>query len=213
MSDWTRRAFIAGSVAARGLSTAEVPQMTKEAAAEAADRAPAREFEITLLVNDRPHRVKVDAETSLLDGLRDRLRLSDTKKGCALGQCGACTVIGAYDAGRIVNPKIARSQCIGGMVGGIGMGLLEQAEWDARYGRVMNANLAEYFVPVNADVVETEALFVPSEDLNFNPLGAKGLAELALCGVAPAIANAVYHATGKRIRHLPITPEKLPAAT
>ena len=73
----------------------------------------------------------------------------------------------------------------------------------------MNANLAEYLVPVNADVVELEALFVPGEDTVFNPLGVKGLAEIALCGVAPAIANAVFHATGKRVRELPITPEKL----
>ena len=73
----------------------------------------------------------------------------------------------------------------------------------------MNGNLAEYLMPVNADVTELEALFVPGEDRQFNPLGVKGLAELALCGVAPAIANAVYHATGKRVRELPITPEKL----
>jgi len=118
-------------------------------------------------------------------------------------------IVGAYDVGRVINPKIARSQCIGGMVGGIGMALLEQAEWDARLGRVMNANLAEYLVPVNADVSELDVTFVPSNDEIFNPLGAKGLAEIALCGVAPAIASAVYHATGQRVRDLPITPEKL----
>lgn len=95
------------------------------------------------------------------------------------------------------------------MVGGLGMALLEEAEWDPRLGRVMNGNLAEYLVPVNADVVELEAMFVPSDDGNFNLLGLKGVAELGLCGVAPAIVNAVYHATGKRIRDLPITPEKL----
>jgi xanthine dehydrogenase YagR molybdenum-binding subunit len=118
-------------------------------------------------------------------------------------------IVGAYDVGRVINPKIARSQCIGGMVGGIGMALMEQAEWDARLGRVMNANLAEYLVPVNADVTDLDVTFVPSSDEIFNPLGAKGLAEIALCGVAPAIANAVYHATGKRVRNLPIMPEKL----
>jgi xanthine dehydrogenase YagR molybdenum-binding subunit len=118
-------------------------------------------------------------------------------------------IVGAYDVGRVINPKIARSQCIGGMVGGIGMALLEQAEWDARFGRVMNANMAEYLVPVNADAPELDVTFVPSIDETFNPLGAKGLAEIAICGVAPAIASAVYHATGKRVRDLPITPEKL----
>jgi xanthine dehydrogenase YagR molybdenum-binding subunit len=118
-------------------------------------------------------------------------------------------VIGAYDVGRVVNPKIARSQCIGGMVGGIGMALLERADWDARFGRVMNANLAEYLVPVNADVQELEAVFVPSDDRRFNPLGVKGLAEIAICGVPAAIASAIYHATGTRVRTLPITLEAL----
>ena len=126
-----------------------------------------------------------------------------------LGIARVPRIVGAYDVGRVINPKTARSQCIGGMVGGLGMALLEQAEWDPRFGRVMNANLAEYLVPVNADVVELEALFVPGDDRRFNPLGAKGLAEIALCGVAPAIANAVHHATGRRIRRLPITVEAL----
>ena len=118
-------------------------------------------------------------------------------------------IVGAYDIGKVVNPKIARSQCIGGMVGGIGMALMEQAEWDPRLGRVMNSNLAEYLVPVNADVQQLEALFVPGDDTIFNPIGSKGVAEVALVGVAPAIASAVYHATGRRVRNLPITPEKL----
>jgi len=118
-------------------------------------------------------------------------------------------MVGAYDAGRIVNPKLARSQCIGGMVGGLGMALLEEAEWDPRFGRVMNANLAEYIVPVCADVAEMDVIFVPSEDTILNPLGVKGVAELGLCGVAPALANAIWHATGKRVRDLPITLEKV----
>lgn len=118
-------------------------------------------------------------------------------------------VIGAYDAGRIINPRLAHSQCIGGMVGGIGMALLEEAEWDANLGRVANATIAEYLVPVCADIHELDAMFVESEDRIMNPLGVKGLAELGLCGVAPAIANAVWHATGKRVRELPITPDRL----
>jgi xanthine dehydrogenase YagR molybdenum-binding subunit len=126
-----------------------------------------------------------------------------------LGTIRVPRIIGAYDAGAIVNPKVARSQCLGGMVGGLGMALLEQADWDPRFGRVMNANIAEYLVPVNADVIELDALFVPSDDRRFNPLGVKGLAEIGICGVAPAIANAVYHATGRRVRDLPITLEQL----
>jgi xanthine dehydrogenase YagR molybdenum-binding subunit len=109
----------------------------------------------------------------------------------------------------VVNPKIARSQCIGGMVGGVGMALMEQVDWDAHLGRAMNANLAEYLVPVNADVQELDAVFVPSQDTIFNPLGAKGVAEIALTGVAPAIANAVHNATGHRMRHLPMTPDRI----
>ena len=118
-------------------------------------------------------------------------------------------VIGAYDAGRIINPRLAHSQCIGGMVGGIGMALLEEAEWDVNLGRVANATLAEYLVPVCADIHELDAIFVESEDRIMNPLGVKGVAELGLCGVAPAIANAIWHATGKRMRELPITPDRL----
>jgi xanthine dehydrogenase YagR molybdenum-binding subunit len=126
-----------------------------------------------------------------------------------LGTVRVPRIVGAYDAGRIVNPALARSQCLGGMVGGLGMALLESTEWDSRLGRVANANLAEYLVPVCADVVDLDAIFIPGEDIILSPLGAKGLAELGLCGVAPAIANAVWHATGTRLRDMPITPDKL----
>ena len=126
-----------------------------------------------------------------------------------LGTMRVPRLVGAYGVGRIVNPKLAHSQCIGGMVGGIGMALLEDTRVDPRFGRVINANLAEYLVPVHADVQELDVLFVDEHDPHINPLGAKGVAEIAICGVAPAIANAVYHATGRRVRDLPITPEKL----
>ncbi|HEV2559122.1 MAG TPA: xanthine dehydrogenase family protein molybdopterin-binding subunit [Microvirga sp.] len=118
-------------------------------------------------------------------------------------------LVGAYDIGRVVNPKTARSQCIGGLVGGIGMALLEKTEWDSRFGKPMNANLAEYLIPVCADVRELDVTFVPSDDTIFNPLGVKGVAELGLSGVAAAIGNAVYHATGRRMRDFPILPERL----
>ena len=95
------------------------------------------------------------------------------------------------------------------MVQGIGMALLEQTDWDERFGRPMNANLAEYLVPVNADVRELDVTFVPGDDTIFNPLGVKGVAELGLSGVAAAIGNAVYHATGRRVREFPILPERL----
>src|SRR3546814_16180946 len=94
------------------------------------------------------------------------------------------------------------------MVQGLGMALMEQAEWDPRFGKVMNANLAEYLVPVCADVQQLDVTFVPGSDTNFNPLGAKGLAEIAICGVAPAIVNAAFPATGRRIRAPPLTPPR-----
>jgi xanthine dehydrogenase YagR molybdenum-binding subunit len=127
-----------------------------------------------------------------------------------LGETRVRRMVGAYGAGRIVNPRLARSQSIGGMIGGIGMALMEHAVVDARNGRVPNANFAEYAVPVHADAPSVmEAIFVEEHDPHVNPLGVKGIAELSIIGVAPAIANAVFHATGKRIRELPITPDKL----
>jgi xanthine dehydrogenase YagR molybdenum-binding subunit len=126
-----------------------------------------------------------------------------------LGEVRVRRVVGAYGAGRIVNPRLARSQCIGGMVGGIGMALMEQTALDPRDGRLVNASLADYLVPVNLDIGTLEALFVEEDDPHVNPLGVKGLGEIALVGVAPAIANAVHHATGKRIRTLPIKIENL----
>ena len=113
-------------------------------------------------------------------------------------------VVGAYGAGRIVNPRLALSQCTGGMVGGIGMALMEATALDMRDGRPVNAHMADYLVPVNLDIGTLEAHFVPEEDPHVNPLGVKGLGEIALVGVAPAIANAVFHATGVRVRTLPI---------
>lgn len=126
-----------------------------------------------------------------------------------IGTVRVTRIVQATAAGRIVNPKGAHSQEIGGAVWGIGMALTEKTELDHRLGRIMNPNLAGYHVPVNADVSEIETIFVQEDDKIVNPLGAKGLGELGLVGVPAAIANAVYHATGKRFRELPITPDKL----
>jgi xanthine dehydrogenase YagR molybdenum-binding subunit len=126
-----------------------------------------------------------------------------------LGTVRVRRAVGAYAAGRIVNPLLAKSQCIGGMVGGIGMALMERAVLDPRDGRVVNAHMADYLVPVNMDVPEPEVHFVEEHDTRVNPIGVKGLGELAQVGVAPAIANAVFHATGKRVRELPIRVEHL----
>ncbi len=117
--------------------------------------------------------------------------------------------VGAYDAGRIINPKTARSQAIGGIIWGVGQALFEQSETDPVLGRFLNRNYSGYLVPTNADIPELDVLFVGEFDEEASPLGAKGLGELTAVSVAPAIANAVYHATGRRVRDLPITLEKL----
>ena len=120
-------------------------------------------------------------------------------------------VVGAFAAGRIVNPRTARSQLMGGMIWGIGSALHEQTELDPRATSYVNANLADYMVPVNADVGDVRVIMVPEVDELVNPLGVKGLGEIGIVGMAAAVANAVYHATGQRLRDLPLRIEGLSA--
>src|SRR4029077_14895129 len=117
--------------------------------------------------------------------------------------------VGAYDAGRIINPKTARSQAIGGIIWGVGQALLEQSETDPHMARFLHQNYSGYLVPTNADIPHLDVIFTGEFDAEASPLGAKGLGELTAVSVAPAVANAVFHATGKRVRDLPITIEKL----
>jgi xanthine dehydrogenase YagR molybdenum-binding subunit len=125
-----------------------------------------------------------------------------------LGVIRVTRVVNAVAAGRILNTKTASSQILGGVVWGIGMALHEETLIDHRFGRIVNANIAEYHVPVNADIHDIKVIFVDEPD-DSNPLGVKGVGEIGIVGVAAAIANAVYHATGKRVRDLPITLDKL----
>jgi xanthine dehydrogenase YagR molybdenum-binding subunit len=117
--------------------------------------------------------------------------------------------VGAYDAGKIINPKTARSQAIGGIIWGVGQALLEQSETDPHMARFLHQNYSGYLVPTNADIPQLDIIFTGEFDEEASLLGAKGLGELTAVSVAPAIANAVFHATGKRVRDLPITIEKL----
>ncbi|HWT02556.1 MAG TPA: xanthine dehydrogenase family protein molybdopterin-binding subunit [Pyrinomonadaceae bacterium] len=126
-----------------------------------------------------------------------------------IGRVFVTRAIEVTACGKIINPKASHSQEIGGVVWGIGMALTEATEIDHRYGRIMNPNLQHYHVPVNADVHEVETLFVEEDDTVVNPLGVKGMGELGMVGIPAAIANAVFHATGRRVRELPITPDKL----
>lgn len=117
--------------------------------------------------------------------------------------------VGAFDCGKVINAKIARSQLIGGIVFGIGMALLEETRVDERTGRTLNANIADYMVPVCADVPDIETIMIEDPDTITTPMGIKGIGELPIVGVAAAIANAVYHATGVRVRELPIRLDKI----
>jgi len=126
-----------------------------------------------------------------------------------LGVIRVTRVVSAVAGGRVLNSKTARSQVMGGIVSGVGVALEEESVMDQNFGRFINHNLAEYHVPVNADIREIDVIFVEENDSIVNPLGAKGLGEIGIVGVAAAIANAVFHATGKRVRDLPITLDKL----
>ena len=129
----------------------------------------------------------------------------------ALGIPHVRRVVGVYDVGKLLNKKTGHSQLIGGIVWGVSMALHEEAHMDPRTGRIVNNNLAEYHVPVNADIGEIDVSAINIPDIKFNPLGARGIGEIGITGSGAAVANAIYHATGKRLRNAPITPELLMA--
>jgi xanthine dehydrogenase YagR molybdenum-binding subunit len=125
-----------------------------------------------------------------------------------LGLLRLARVVSVIDAGRILNEKLARSQIIGGTVGGIGMALFEETISDAGSGRIANGTFGDYLIAANADVPDMDVSFVGEMD-PVTPIGTKGVGEIGLVGIAAAIANAVFHATGRRIRSLPITLDQL----
>ena len=134
---------------------------------------------------------------------------AEVRVDAELGTVRVARVTGVYGLGTILNAKLAHSQLMGGIVWGVGMALLEESMRDARDGRIVNGNLAEYHVPVNADIGKIDIAFVPESDPHINALGVKGIGEIGITGVPAAIANAVFNATGKRVRELPITLDKL----
>jgi xanthine dehydrogenase YagR molybdenum-binding subunit len=125
------------------------------------------------------------------------------------GEVRVTRFVGAFDGGRILNAKTANSQFVGGIVWGISMALFEKTRYDARTARIMNATLSDYLVPTNADIPNPEVIVIEADDPHINPAHVKGIGEVGITGAAAAVANAVYHATGIRVRDLPITPDKL----
>jgi xanthine dehydrogenase YagR molybdenum-binding subunit len=171
-----------------------------------------------------PHGVKADGIDKLYAGhsmikggsmLEDRIQYAfgaefvEVRVHARTREVRVPRVHGAFAAGRIVNPKTAHSQLMGGLIWGVSSALHEATELDPQTARYINDNLADYLVPVNADIDDVSVILVPERDTQVNPLGIKGLGELGNVGTNAAVANAVHHATGKRIRELPIRIEKL----
>jgi xanthine dehydrogenase YagR molybdenum-binding subunit len=129
---------------------------------------------------------------------------AEVKVDPELGQIRVTRLVGAFAAGRIINPRLVQSQLFGGMIWGVSFALHEEAITDRRSGRILNANLADYYIPVNADVPSLDVLTVDEHDPHVNALGIKGVGEIGVTGSAGAVANAVWHATGVRVRRFPI---------
>jgi xanthine dehydrogenase YagR molybdenum-binding subunit len=200
-----------GSIATGGSSgiiswsSAIVEAATKlqaELQADHGGRVPPDGLEISVKMPENPYTKQVSMYTFGAQFAEVRVR-EDT------GEVRVPRMLGVFDAGRIVNPKTARSQFVGGMVWGLSMALHEHSVVDPRFGHVVNQELVSYHFPANADVGSIEAYWLDEQDSYFDPIGAKGIGEIGIVGAPAAIANAVYHATGRRVRDLPITLDKL----
>ncbi len=132
----------------------------------------------------------------------------EVRVSAVTGEVRVTRFLGSFDCGRILNPQTARSQFRGGIIMGLGLALMEETEFDERTGRIMNPSLAEYHVPVHLDVPEIDVIWTDIPDPH-SPLGAHGIGEIGITGVGAAVANAIHNATGRRVRELPITLDKL----
>ena len=180
---------------------------TDETRSESYEDILARAGKSTLQGTGRGARDPADAEARAM--FSHGAVFAEVKVDPDLGQVRVSRLVGAFAAGRIINPRLARSQLYGGMIWGISFALHEEANHDRRSGRPMNADLAGYHIPVNADVPDMEALLIDEDDPYVNALGIKGVGEIGITGTVGAIANAVWHATGVRARRFPIRVEDL----
>jgi xanthine dehydrogenase YagR molybdenum-binding subunit len=178
--------------------------------------APHRQIGVpALLARNRLERLAVEAVAKPADEKKRYsmhsfgAQFAEVRVDPELGEIRVSRFVGAYAAGRILNAKTARSQAIGGITMGIGMALMEATQIDPNVGRVVNPNISDYLMPVHADIPDLTTIFVEEEDRMINPAGVKGIGELPIVGAAAAVANAVYHATGIRVRDLPILGEKV----
>jgi xanthine dehydrogenase YagR molybdenum-binding subunit len=154
---------------------------------------------------------EIEAEADLARGAYGA-QFAEVRVDVDTGEIRVPRMLGVFAAGRILNPRTARSQFVGGMTMGLGMALLEESVLDVEFGDYLNHDLAQYRVPVNADVRSIEAHWIEEDDPHLNPMGSKGIGEIGIVGAAAAIGNAVFHATGVRFRALPIRPDRVLAA-
>lgn len=210
----------AASVEGKPLGSAGLDDVTFEGGSIILTSDPAKSVSIVeaMRAADLPSIEAEETASAGIGGMISQMRKSrhthsavfvEVKIDEELGVVRVTRVVSAIAAGRIISPKQARSQILGGVVMGIGMALHEETLLDNKLGRFMNHNLAEYHVPVHADIYDIDVIFVDEPDPEVTPLGVKGLGEIGIVGTAAAVANAIYHATGKRVRSLPITIDKL----
>jgi xanthine dehydrogenase YagR molybdenum-binding subunit len=170
----------------------------------------------TLLSSSKPNFLEAEGQTQPIFGQNDKFAFQsfgahfiEVRVKPEIGRVRVSRIVSVFDCGRILSAKTARSQFMGAIVFGIGAALLEELTYDREHGTAANADLAGYLVPVHADVPEMDISWIDEPDFNFNSMGCRGVGEIGITGVAAAIANAIYHATGIRVRDLPITPDKL----
>jgi len=203
-----------GDSALTPCSVAGGSNLTASTAPAAADAA--AKIKRQFAENPRAEFLEAEEQTQPIFGQNDKFAFQsfgahfvEVRVQPEIGRIRVSRIVSVFDCGRILSAKTARSQFIGGIVFGIGAALLEELSYDRKHGQPVNADLAGYLVPVHADVPEIDVTWIDEPDFNFNSMGCRGVGEIGITGVAAAIANAVYNATGIRVRELPITPDKL----